>query len=186
MIAGTIGMAGMFASASHLDVRDLDDTQGPLDVRLVEVFGTKRPLYRIATYQPWRVKRIYDRGYLLVSFDTFGTTRYDYYALVRSVGSRVEASLWRDRATRRDFKVADLRVYRETRRNVLVRVPLAKMILPQNRRHYHWFVQTLFTNDQCRRVCFDLAPDRASVIEPNPNAAPSPTPTPAVTISLAP
>ncbi len=60
----------------------------------------------IITFHDWSVERIFDRGYFLIRLDTFGGERYDYYALARSTGFRMKATLVRDRRSKPDFKVA--------------------------------------------------------------------------------
>ncbi len=154
------------ATATHLDVVDLDDTSGPLDVSRVITRGeTWRPIWRISTYNRWTARRIWDTGYLLVWLDTFGTDRYDYYVLVRSTGSRLQALLFRDRINRPDRLVSTLTRWRPDDRTVSVLVPLSKVSLPETRTYYRWAVQTLYTGDICRRVCMDFAPDMGAVRE---------------------
>lgn len=169
----------LFALAGHMDPRDPNDTRGPLDVRRV-VAGRdlKRPRWKIVTFDPWRARQIFDRGYVLVFFDTFADKRYDYYALVRSVGPRLRGSLWRDRKVKSDVFKTALRVRRANRRSVTVRVPLGRMKFPETRVYYYWHVQTLMTNRRCPNVCFDRAPDTDGVLEPLPVATPSASPTP--------
>lgn len=167
----------VWVSASHVDVVDADDTRGPLDIRRVDVRGETRPTWKVTTWSRWTVQKIWDRGYVLVYLDTFGTTRYDYYALVRSNGYRMNGVLFRDRLGKPDRRISRLRTWRANRRSVSVRVPLTKVRIGERRRHYSWYVQTLMTSKRCRRVCFDRAPDAVGVIEPLPDATPTPTPT---------
>ena len=81
----------LLASARHLDVQDPNDTRGLLDVRRVQVVGTDRPRFTVLTFGRWTTADIYDRGFLLVYLDTFGDERFDYYALLRSVGGSMKA-----------------------------------------------------------------------------------------------
>ncbi len=148
-------------------IRDPNDTRADLDVRKVERFGIDRPGFHIITCCRWRAKGIWDRGYALVRFDTFDGKRFDYYALVRSNGSKLLASLWRDRRDS-DTYITSLQEWRPNRRSLTVRVPLSRMFLGGPRRlTYRWKVQTMLTGDRCRRVCFDRAPNNSAVKESN-------------------
>lgn len=164
MLASTAAPAlGGFAT-----LPDPNDTKGVLDVRKVEKFGIERPGFRIATCCRWSINGIWDRGFFLVRFDTFGGTRFDYYALVRSNGSEMLASLWRDRQKYPDRYITALEEWRPNRRSATVRVPLSRMDLGGPRRvTYRWKVQTMFTSPRCRKVCFDRAPNKTAVTEPN-------------------
>ncbi len=62
------------ALAGLAGIPDPNDTRGDLDVRKVERFGIDRPGFHIVTCCRWRTKGIWDRGYFLVRFDTFGVS----------------------------------------------------------------------------------------------------------------
>lgn len=150
------------------DLPDRNDTRGDLDIREVERFGVDRPGFRIVTCCRWSTKGIWDRGFFLVRFDTFGGSRFDYYALVRSNGSEMLGSLWRDRQDNPDRFEGELDEWRPNRKSVTVRVPLSRMYLGGPRRlTYRWKAQTMLTSPKCRRVCFDRAPNHTAVTEPN-------------------
>ncbi len=169
LIAAALALAvavPVLASARHLSVRDPNDTRGPLDVRRVEVVGLNRPRFQVFTFRRWTTGDIYDRGFVLVYFDTFGGERFDYYALVRSVGDEMKGTLFRDRARKSDVRVSWLRTFRTTKDSVSVRVPLRKMRFGRTRVHFVWSVQTLMSSGRCRRVCFDRVPDRGGILEP--------------------
>jgi hypothetical protein len=151
--------------AAESPVEDRNDTRGALDVRRVTKIGTTRPRWRIVTWTRWSAARMFDRGYALVLLDTFGTPREDYYALVRSDGSRMRGALYRDRAKRRDRRVAYVRAWRVDRRSLSVRVPLGRLFLAKRRKSYFWRVESLMTGPGCRRVCFDRAPQKGRVEE---------------------
>ena len=168
----------LLASARHLDVRDPDDTRGLLDVRLAEVSGTRNePRWSVSTFATWSVKDVWDTGFVLVRIDTFGTSRADYYAMVRSNGRDLVAHLFRDFERRRDHRLRALQVTRADRRNVTITIDLRRL-KRRNSRVYRWFVQTLFSSDNCRDICIDRAPDRGAVSEPGPGPSQSPTLTP--------
>lgn len=168
------------AAASHLDVTDPNDTRGPLDVGRVESFGETQPSWKIVTFSSWSRAAIFDTGYVTVLFDTRAGPQPDYYVLVGSLGRRLYADLWRDRASKPDRRVAGVKVWRADSASVSIKLPLDRMVIGSERTFYGWSVETLFTGERCRRVCFDFAPDEGAVVEPLP------VPTPAVTITPSP
>jgi hypothetical protein len=186
-IVATVGALAAVAVAQHGDLNDPNDVHGLFDVRRVEVGGVKRPRWKVITFASWGNEAVFDSGYALVRLDTFGSSRFDYYALVRSNGFRLLGSLWRDRVDKRDYKISSVAAWRPSRTGLSVRVPLAKMKVGARRAVYGWFVETLFTSGDCRRVCIDRVPDRGRVDEPLPVPSPtvtsSPTPTPSPTPS---
>lgn len=176
----------LLAAAGHVDVRDPNDTRGLLDVRRVEVAGSNRPTWHVITFSDWSVERMWDKGYFLVRLDTFGSERYDYYALVRSNGHRMKGRLVRDRQNKRDFNVSKLLAWHPTPSSIKVRVPLSKMRIGRFRLEYYWQVQTLFSNKRCVRICIDDVPDVAAVAEPIPGREPDPVPTVTPTVTPTP
>lgn len=169
----------LVASAEHLPVVDQADTRGPLDIRRASIEGQRRPRWKVATWEGWSRPRIFDSGYVMVRLDTFGRARADYYVLVGSSGDRLYADLWRDRTNEPDVKRSAVAVWRPGWKSVAVKVPLARLRIGSDRAFYRWSVETIFTGPACPRVCFDLAPDEGTILEPLP--FPTPTPTPSVT-----
>lgn len=168
----------LLASARHLDVRDPDDTRGLLDMSRVEISGTRNePRWSVSTFASWSVQDVWDSGFVLVRVDTFGTSRADYYAMVRSNGRDLVAHLFRDHERRRDRRLRALQATRSDRRNVTIAIDLRRL-KRRDSRVYAWFVQTLFSSDNCRDICIDRAPDRGAISEPGPGPSPSPTVTP--------
>lgn len=182
LCACLVGAIPFVASADHANVTDRNDTRGPFDVRRVKVAGIRQPRYDVVTFPRWNVRRVWDRSYGLVYFDTFGGESSDYYVMVRSDGYRMQAKLYRDRARKKDKVMSGVKAWRPNKRSFAVRVPLRKMKIPERRLVYHWWVLTLHTGKGCKRVCFDRAPDSGRVTEPAPGAGQSPTPTPTVTV----
>lgn len=172
----------LIASADHTGVVDRNDTKGPFDVRRVKVRGARTPRYDVVTFARWTTARVWDRSYGFVFFDTFGDEAPDYYVLVRSNGRRMKALLYRDRNRKKDRVIGRVKAWRPNKRSFAVKVPLRKMAFPERRLVYYWWVQTLHTGKSCRRVCFDMAPDRDRIVEPVPGAGQSPAPSPSVTI----
>jgi hypothetical protein len=179
LTALAVGGASLFsAHASHVAVDDLNDTRGPLDVRRVELTGQKRPRWKVITWPRWTISDIFDKGYSVIFLDTFSGERADYFILVGSSGSGLYVELFRDRRTKRDLKIADIRrVGRGDRRSFYVRIPLGRLKIGPARTFYRWRVETLFTGERCRRVCFDLVPDAGAIVEPLPIVTPTPAPT---------
>jgi hypothetical protein len=186
LVAAAALIAPWFAGAEVVKFPDANDTRGPLDVKKVRVAGEDVLRYKVITFSRWSTSDMRDRGFVLVSFDTFSTSRFDYYALVRSIGDQLDAQLFRDRKTKSDYVVASLKKWRASRKSVSVSVPIRKMNWPQSRDFYRWRVQTLFTSGSCKRVCFDVAPDSGAVKVFRRGASPTPTPSPTVTPSPTP
>lgn len=189
LLAGALLAVPLLASARHKDVRDGRDTQGLLDVKRVEVSGKKmKPRFKIINREGWSKDGLWDRGYFLVYFDTRGDERFDYYALIRSNGLRIEGTVFRDRQAKPDYRVASVDAWKPSARSVVVRVPLHKLRLGAKRISYRWYAITLFTGDKCGDVCIDRAPDEGSVEErlipepdpapPDPSVTPAPDPSP--------
>jgi hypothetical protein len=171
VVVATALVLPLIARARHIDVTDQNDVRGLLDVRLVKTFGEERPGFRVFTFNPWSNREIFERGFILVFFDTLGTKRSDYYVLAKSTSTRMVASLYRDRQYKQDRRVASASVWRPSRRSVTIQIPLGRMKFGSNRLVYRWYVETLFTNRRCPRVCFDFAPNNDVVVEPRPGAA---------------
>ncbi|HJR44811.1 MAG TPA: hypothetical protein VJ927_04345 [Actinomycetota bacterium] len=183
-IVGVASVVPLLAVASHVDVRDPNDTKGLLDVRRVSLKGSERPTWNIITFNDWSVVEMFDAGYFLVRLDTFGKARYDYYGLVRSDGFAMRGTLVRDRRSKPDFNVGSITAWHPTRTSVKVRIPLRKMKIGGDRLTYGWRVQTLFSG--CARVCIDDAPDDGGVREQIPGRGPVPTPTITITPTMTP
>jgi hypothetical protein len=189
LLAALVSFAVAFpllAIASHVEIPDANDTRGLLDVQRVDLDGSSRPTWQVITFSDWTVARLWDKGYFLVRLDTFGSERYDYYALVRSDGYGMKGTLVRDRQGKPDFNISKLTAWHPTRSSVKVRVPLAKMRIGKGRFEYFWQVQTLFSNKTCVQICIDDAPDDRGVPEPIPGRSPDPLPTVTPTVTPTP
>src|SRR5712691_1955223 len=91
------------AFAHHTDLDDPNDTRGLLDIRRVELaHRADPPQWTVVTGPSWTIRRIWDQGFVIVYVDTQGGERPEYYALLRSDGTRMGGRLYRDRATGRD------------------------------------------------------------------------------------
>jgi hypothetical protein len=142
---------------------DPKDTHGFLDVKQVESFlETQEPIWRVVTISRWSLSRMWDRGFVLLYLDTFGEDPPDYYALIRSVGTRLRATLYRN-----GHRLASLPVWRRNSRSVSIHIPFDKLLVGADRRFYRWRVVTL--TDRCRRTCFDQIPDEGALVQPLPD-----------------
>ena len=164
----------LLAWANHETTTDGNDTRGPLDVKRVDVKGTRsKPKWRVSTFGRWGPNAIWDKGYALVHLDAFGDEHFDHYALVRSNGFALEATLWRDRKRKDDVRAGKLHVARTNKRSFTVRVPLRRLDMPESRLFYRWYVQTIVVTGRCPRSCFDRAPDDGAVTEVVPQPPPT-------------
>ena len=185
-VVASASLVPLFADVSRTEIGDPNDARGLLDVSSVTGGRPMRPRFRVRTYPRWTVKKLRDHGYVLVRLDTIPGRRFDYYVMARSNGKRMLGTLYRDRRVKRDYRMGSVRVTRPDRRGVTVRLRLGRLRWPKSRDHYRWYVQTLFTSDRCRQVCFDQAPDGAPVVQPRPGGTPTPTQTPTITPTTTP
>jgi len=169
LVAGGVMVVGLAlpASAHHTDLRDPNDVRGKLDIREVQLAHREAPpVWTVVTFQKWRIREMWDRGYVLVFLDTMGTADPDYFALVRSDGERMRATLYRDRRKAADVAVRKLRTWRRGGRSVSVAVPLRFLEFGPHRTSHLWWAQTLKSGPACRRICIDRAPDDGAVEQP--------------------
>lgn len=180
----------LFASARHGGLTDLRDTDGLLDIKEVRLHGGGARTWKVITFGRWGTDRVFDRGYALVNIDARGDEHFEHYVLVRSVGTRMKAELFRNRRHKPDYSLGSLKVWRADRRSVSVRLPLRKLRIGAGRTFYRWYAQTLMTGNQCPRVCIDRAPDEGSVeellVEPSPTPTVTVDPSPTVTAEPSP
>ena len=171
----------LLAVAERRELPDPNDQKGILDIKMVTRWGGDKPGWKVATFKDWKTRRIYDRGDVIVWLDTRGGERADYFAVVHSDSSgHIRARLYRDFKKKDDKRKGSLNTWRKNRHSVSVKVPLSKLNFDDERIYYAWYVQTMWTSDNCKRVCFDLAPDKGvgHIRELRPGHEPTPTPTP--------
>ncbi len=157
-------LLGPAALARPAELTDPRDTRGPLDIRRVELRGTKEAHFKVTTGTRWTARRMQDRGFFLIHLDTFGTPRFDHFALVRSDGRRVQGSLWRSRRGHDARRLRGIPGRHSGARTATVVVPLRAVTL--RRSHFRWRAQTLWGGWPCDRTCFDRAPRRGGVLRP--------------------
>ncbi len=181
LVLAVAALSPLVAGARHVDVTDGNDTKGRFDIRRVEMGSGPPYKWRTKMWNRWTLKQAWDAGFVLLYLDTFGGERADYYALIRSTGRKVRAVLYRDRERKDDYPVRRLSASRPSRKGVSVTVPFGDLRRRRSR-IFGWRVQTLWTGNKCRRVCFDRAPNRVDVTEPGPQSTPTiPPPVPTET-----
>jgi hypothetical protein len=178
--AAVVGVAVMALAGPrfHSDVDDPNDTKGLLDVRTVRLDHKGTTEFTVITFSSWTAPVLWDRGNVFVFLDTEAGAPAEYFALVRSVGSDLEASLWRARAGRPDGYVRKIGVRRKSTASVSVSVPIKSLRFGRSRTEYFWWVSSTFTGAVCRRTCIDRAPNDGSVEQWRPGMSPTPTPSP--------
>ena len=171
----------VLAIASHEPARDRRDVRGPLDIRGAHVSEDRKPRWTTFTYAKWRARNIFDRGYFVIQFDTVGDPHFDYFAMIRSDGYRLQGTLHRDYRKRDDEHVVGLAVWRPGRGSLKVKIPIGRMRGGSDR-FYRWKLRSLWTGSTCQDVCIDKVPNDGAIVEPV-GAGPSPTPTITITPS---
>jgi hypothetical protein len=176
----TVGLMTLVAGAHDTDFTDPNDARGKLDVSRVRLAHEQSPfVWTIVTYQEWTVREMWDRGYLVVLLDTRMGLPADHYLLVGSSGSALQGTLWRIRTVGPDSYAGTVPVNRRSSRSVTVRVAQSRLSFGDGRRFYHWWVETIVTNDSCPRTCQDNAPNGgATVLNWRPGMSPTPSPSP--------
>ena len=133
----------------------------------------------VITFAEWTPASIWDRGNAYVFLDTEAAAAPEYFVLVRSTGTDMQATLWRDRREGRDSALRRVRVWRRSRDGVTVAIPIKSLSFGPSRDSYFWWATTGFSGRLCPRTCLDRAPDAGSVEQWRPGMSPSPpTPSP--------
>jgi hypothetical protein len=182
VVVSVAALVPLLATARHAALRDANDTKGVLDIRRVEM--TKGARWKVTSWIRWKTEDVWDRGFTFVYLDTFGGSRADYYVLVSSNGRKLTGVLHRDPPRGDDRRIRTVRTRHPNGKVVNVAVPLNRL----RRRDggvFRWYVLTMISGDNCRRFCFDRAPDSGTVAEPGPRPTPT-VPTPTVTPTLTP
>lgn len=173
-LAAVVMLVPLTSMASHVDLRDANDTRGPLDIRLVTMGSGDAPRWTVTTWGSWRAVDVWDAGFIVIKLDTFGDSHHDYYALVRSAGARMVGTLHRDHVRRDDRRIRSLQVSRPNRSSVRFALPYRAMRFSEPRT-FRWVADTMWTSRRCgEATCLDRAPDEGAVEEPR---RPVPTPT---------
>ena len=181
LIAAVVVAIAVVATAGqsfHDDVSDPNDTKGLLDVQRVRLAHEGGTEVTVITFAKWSASKIWDRGNAYVFIDTEGGESPEYFVLVRSTGSDLRASLWRERGGRRDRYLRRVKARRKSPDGVSVTVPIKSLKFGPHRTSYLWWATTTFTGDTCRRTCVDRAPNAGGVEQWRPGMSPTPTSSP--------
>jgi hypothetical protein len=173
----TLAFVGAALARAPVPLEDPNDTRGPMDVQAVTFDGAGEPTWEVQLEKPWRTRSTWDRAFAFVYVDVLGDPGGDYYAIVRSTGDDVVASLWRDPKRGNDVRVRPLEVLWGSPREITLTIPLGAMDVGRFRSVYRWWVATTFSGEVCRSTCVDRVPDEGAVEELLPGASPTPTPT---------
>ena len=184
-VVGALLWLAVPALAHHTDQADANDTSGPLDLESVSFDHEGTPTWRFVTFANWTIRRMWDRGYLTVQLDTKGDAAVDYIVVVRSVGTKLQANLFRVRSNGHEVRIDRLRTRKAGSSAAWVSMSLAKVVVGATRTSYFWSAMSSFTGPGCRQTCFDTVPDEGLVEQPLPTPSPPPSPTPTPTPSPA-
>lgn len=180
VVAAAIALVAIAAIATprvHTDRSDPNDTRGVLDIRRIRLDHRGSTEATIITFAPWTIRSIWDRGFAYVFLDTQGDEAAEYFVLARSKGNELDATLWRDRRTRRDVLIRKVQVRRKSDYGVTVALPIRSLQFGPNRDSYFWWTVTTFMGARCRRTCIDLAPNNGTLEQWSPGASPTTTTT---------
>ena len=146
-----------------LDPEDPSDVRGPLDVSLVDgSLAGDSVSFRVAMRGRLKAARLWDEGYIAISFDTHGGDELDVHAVVAWSKKRPSGLLVREGSRKPSGRVD---VSRAGGSAVLVRVSRSRMEMDLARLYYRWSVRSIFTGRGCR-PCFDGVPDSRAYPQP--------------------
>jgi len=180
VVAGlAITLITAIAAADKNRLTDPNDTPGLLDVRDAkwEHVRGKPPAFTVFTFAAWQAGDLWDRGWVFVQLDTMFDEDPEYYVLVRSLGGRMDAELFRIGPSGRGSPVVGVRVWRPSQRAVSVRVPLKRLRFGPSRAYYAWRVISMFSGEVCPRTCLDRVPNHGTEVQWRPGMSPTPSPT---------
>lgn len=158
----TCAVEGGTAGACEFDnPRDPNDATGIMDVKRIGTsFAAASSSWKFFTHGHWSRKKMWDRGFGIVSLDTKGDLSAEYLIVirVRSNGRGMTAFLRRLSTGKR----WSLDAWRPGWKSIAVRLPMRRLSFGAGRTYYRWWGQTLYSHSWCKRaVCFDLTPGSA-------------------------
>jgi Ca2+-binding RTX toxin-like protein len=158
-------LGGEATSCHGKNPADPNDAGGILDVRRVEITAGDRWSWRVHTRGRWDLRRLWDDGYLIISLDTRGSGRSDFYLLGRSLGRRMSGGLFRD-GTGRDARIGPVKVRHPTRTSARFLFDLDRIAVEPGRSFIRWSAQTILINGQCAKACFDRVTNEGALPMP--------------------
>ena len=154
-------------AASDTDQTDPVDTNGRFDaVSVTLAHDAEDGRWRTRMARKWNLKDAWDRGYVLISFDTKGDATGDFYVLLRSTGQDLRAALYKDNASGKDPRLSAAKAEKFDAKTAQIDLRLQRLEIGPSRTEWFWSVQTLWTGNLCTHVCMDLVPDSGSVAQP--------------------
>jgi hypothetical protein len=145
------------------DPGDPSDTRGILDIALVD--ASPEPgvaAFRVTVRRRMASSRLWDEGYVVVSFDGQGGDEPDVHAVVVWTKRRPRGVLIGEGDRKASGR---LQVRRAGGRGVLVRVPLGRVGIHPERPYYRWTARSIFTGPGCK-PCFDTVPNAGAYPQP--------------------
>ncbi len=170
LVAAALAVAAVLAAAeparaTHTNQTDANDVRGLLDLQSVVFRHDLSPwVWVFRTYSTWTAKRIWDRGFLIVELDTFGSDAVDYVAVVRSNGRGMLGDLFRRRKNGDEIHLRGLRAWRAGSRGAGFRLPRSALKYGASRTAFGWRVLSSYTGARCRTTCIDRVPDDGSMV----------------------
>jgi hypothetical protein len=167
-VVGALVAVSLLAPArgEHKVVEDGNDTKGRADISKVRMENDRPRKWIFKTFRVWKVNDFFEKGYFVVHLDTIGDKDFDYYVFVRAKRKRLSAALWRERDERDDVLVAHVNARKIAARLMGVSVPFNKLRFGKKRVNYRWLGRSIWSGNQCRRLCIDRAPNKRLVAEP--------------------
>jgi hemolysin type calcium-binding protein len=160
-----IAAADLASSCTRSSPYDGNDANGLADVhRMLSGFVSGSPAWTFETFANFTIAGVRDHAYFLVHLDTQGDEGRELYALMRSNGSQMLASLYRDD----DTFVTTLPASKPGDNRVRLSVPWGRLNVPDDRPYFRWYAQTLYVSEGCPSVCFDRIPGTGLLMRPTP------------------
>jgi Ca2+-binding RTX toxin-like protein len=146
---------------------DANDSGGLADLeRMIIGNAAGAATWSFQTFANLTISGMRDHAYFLVYLDTEGDEVAEYYALLRSNGSKMLAELRRD--NQNDTLVSSLSASKPAADTVRVTVPWSKMTIAADRAFIRWYAVTLYVSDACPDVCLDRVPESSALMRPLP------------------
>lgn len=150
---------------AHSQIRnDGNDTSGPLDIRTALLSHDDGVLgVAVITGARWRSSLLRHENAFFIDFDTQGGPQADYYVSI-FFNRRLKANLWKAREGDRDRFIRSVSVFRSQDSQLAgksVGITLNISALHPRGGYLRWYAASTFKTQQfCRDICYDFAPNR--------------------------
>lgn len=145
-----------------VDPSDPSDVRGPLDISAVGGSFGGDPAFRVAFRGGLRPPRLWDEGYVILSFDTRGGDEMDVHALVGWTKQRPYGLVLREGGRGSAGRAS---VSRSGGSALVVKIPRSRLGLDIFRLYFRWSAQAVFTGPGCK-PCFDGLPEGGGYPQP--------------------